>query len=212
MDLNAPKTRSLLPSWLRDDPTDKTMAEAVDKLAARVYRDSRPLTIWDRIDELPEGVLDELAWALSIDWYDFDADIDIKRKLIKNSDFIHSKRGTVAAVEKLVTDQFGEAFLMEWFQYAGNPHNFKIFCTNPALVNDNLIKFLEQLRHVKRHSSKLEAICILLTGFEYMYVGMGVRESTFEKVNMCAGMPWVFSGMGVYDRSREAHLVNEEVV
>ena len=199
MDLNAPNTRSLLPSWLRDDPTDQTMAEAVDKLAAKVYQDSRPLTIWDKIDELPEGVLDELAWALSIDWYDYDADIEIKRRLIKDSDFIHSKRGTVAAVEKLVTDQFGDAFVMEWFEYLGNPHNFKIFCTNPALVNDNLTKFLEQLRHVKRHSSKLEAICILLTGFEYMYTGMAVREASFEISGAGLDGMYAFAGGGIMD-------------
>lgn len=180
MRLSELESRRLLPSSIADDAFDVSMTVGFDEAARRTYEASRLLTIWDKIDLLPEPVLDELADALHIEWYDAGAALDTKRALIRTSDLVHAKKGTVAAVETVIRAYFGEGRIMEWPEYAGEPHHFKVFTTEPSLVGENLTRFLDRLRRVKRHSSKLDSILIGLTGEEWLYMGDGNRDFAHE--------------------------------
>lgn len=175
------KTRRLLPAFMRDDPTDVALAEITDDAAHQVYRDSRLLMIWNHIDDLPEQVLDELAWSLHIEWYETGADIETKRRLVRESDFVHMRKGTVGAVESVIDAYFGSGRIKEWWEYGGKPYHFKIFTTNPTLVSVNQYRFLDMLRKVKRHSAKLDSILVGLTGQQEIRVGSGTHVCAIEE-------------------------------
>lgn len=180
MRLSDVKMEALLPLWMRDNEDDVSLARSVDKVIRQIYVKAQLLTIWDKLDQLPEAVLDRLAWELDVDWYDQGASYQTKVDLIRDSDFVHAHKGTVAAVEKVIAAYFGSEKLLEWFEYGGEPHHFKIFTTEPTLVAENVERFMAMLNKVKRKSSKLDSILIALTGMEWLYVGDGSRTFTHE--------------------------------
>ena len=166
---------ALLPPWMAEQTDNQALASIVDGVAKGAYEAAQTLPIWNRIDDLPETMLDELAYALNIEWWDSTASIDTKRSLIKNSDLVHAKKGTPAAVESVIDSYFGSGRLMEWPEYGGEPYHFKAFTTNPTLVAENQTLFLTLLEKVKRKSTRLDAILIGLTGEMRLYAGMASR-------------------------------------
>ena len=147
----------LLPAWMQEDSSNQGLAAGCDIVSRDAYARLKLLSRWDKIDQLSEAELDEMAWELNIQWYDSTAPIAAKRAVIRNSDRVYSKLGTPYAVEQIVADYFGTGEVREWYQYGGQPHHFKVLSDNPSLVNSNLDLFLKLLRTVKRRSSWLDA-------------------------------------------------------
>ena len=180
MDLSNVTMEALLPRWMRDDDGNQAIAMSVDDAVRKVYEASKLLTTWDKLEELPEPVLDRLAYELDVEWYDYGASIETKRQLLRDSDYVHAHKGTVAAVERVIAAYFGDQRVLEWFEYGGAPHHFKVFTTEPTLVANNLERFMAMLRKVKRLSSKLDSILIGLTGMEQVYIGDAWRNFAHE--------------------------------
>ena len=99
---------ALLPNWMRDNADDVALAAEVDKVIKEIYLRAQLLTIWDKLDQLPEEVLDRIAWELDIDWYNASASYETKVELIRDSDYVHAHKGTVAAVERVIAAYFGD--------------------------------------------------------------------------------------------------------
>ena len=179
----------LLPTWMRGDLADAALAAGVDE----VFRGAAPqlavLSVWDCIDRLPEEYLDELAWALDIRWYDSGASIETKRDLVLNSDRVHQKLGTVGAVESVVASYFTVGQVIEWPDYDGKPHHFKVFTTDPSAGGDNLPRFLDMLKKVKRLSSVFDGILIGLTCNQTAKYGLATKITTHVRIEIGAEAP-----------------------
>ena len=174
----------LLPTWMRGDLADMALAQGVDEVMRAAAPQLAVLSVWDCLDMLPEAYLDELAWALDVRWYDSGASYETKVDLIRNSDHVHSKLGTVGAVESVVSSYFGTGRVMEWPDYDGQPHHFKVFTTDPSAVGENLDRFLDMLRKVKRLSSVFDGIMIGLTGEQRARVGMATKITSRETIEL----------------------------
>lgn len=173
--------RRLLPAWMQGDDADLALASGVDASLRRVAPDLDLLSVWQAIDRMPEPVLDELAWALDIRWYDSGASVETKRDLVLKSDLVHMRLGTVDALASVVTSYFGVGRVREWFDYAGDPHHFKVFTTDPSVVEDeNLTRFLDMLYKVKRLSSKFDGVQVGLTGEQRVYAGVATLITSVE--------------------------------
>lgn len=181
MRLQEAEILKLLPAWMREDGSVQGLAAGTDEVTRALTGRLKLLSRWDKIDQLSEAELDEMAWELNIQWYDSTAPIEAKRAVIRNSDLVYSKLGTRYAVEQIITDYFGSGEVREWYEYGGKPHHFKVLSSNPELVNTNLELFLKLLGVVKRRSSWLDAILICLTGEMFLYTGMAVEEHTEEQ-------------------------------
>lgn len=171
----------LLPQFMQDDPAVQGLAAAVDKVIPRLASAAANLSTWDRIDYLSEAELDALAWELNIQWYDAGAQIDIKRDLIKNSDRVYQHLGTKWAVENVARSYFGECRVEEWFEYGGAPGRFRIYTSNPSVVNEKLEDFLYVLGKVKRASAKLDGIIITLAAELPISSGLALHEIGHEQ-------------------------------
>lgn len=180
MKLNTLEFIRLLPQFMQDDPAVQGLAKAVDNIIKPLAEDAEKLSTWDRIDELSEAELDDLAWELNILWYDTSADISIKRDLVKNSDKVYQHLGTVWAVENVIASYFGDGHIEEWYKYGGEPGRFRVHSTNPSVSNESLEEFLNVLSKVKRASAKLEEIIIDLTGQMILSAGVAVHEIGHE--------------------------------
>ena len=153
----------LLPQFMRNDLAVKGLSLGLDIVISHLSRNFKRLTTWDQIDNLTETELDELAWELNILWYEQNADISVKRDLIKNSDKVYQHLGTKWAVENVITSYFGNGRIEEWFEYDGQPGRFRIFTTNPSITSTaKLQSFLNLLYKVKRASAHLDAIWVVL--------------------------------------------------
>lgn len=174
----------LLPQFMRDDKANQGLSRGINDVVQRLEATIGILSTWDSIDSLSEKELDELAWELNIEWYRTTATIDIKRQLIKDSESMSRKLGTKWAVERIINTYFGDGYIVEWFEYEGEPGHFKVFSANPTITNENLQEFLSILDKVKRASSHLDGITISLTGQMKLHSGVAYHETSFETIRL----------------------------
>lgn len=149
----------LVPSWMRSDPTCKSLAKSIELYAHDFVKDARKLKKWAAIETLNETELDELAWEWNVVWYLPDAPIEQKRDIIKTAPLIMRKIGTKWAVEQVLSIYFTSAKVKEWFDYSGTPGHFKISTAYPELyVND--ANFIKVLNSIKRFSQILDEVSL----------------------------------------------------
>ena len=184
MKLNDLDFIKLLPQFMREDKANIGLANGVNSVVKRLEATISTLSTWDSIDSLSEEELDALAWELNISWYRQNASIDIKRKLIKDSEAMGRKLGTKWAVERIINTYFGDGYIVEWFDYGGEPGHFKVFSSNPSVTNENLKEFLSILDKVKRASAHLDGITISLTGQMQLHAGIAYHETSFETIRL----------------------------
>ena len=150
----------LLPQFMREDTAVRGLSIGLDIIIPQLSDSVKYLTTWDHIDNLTEAELDELAWELNILWYETDADIAVKREVIKNSDKVYQHLGTKWAVENVIQSYFQNGYIEEWYEYDGEPGRFCVHSSNPTITGKKLASFLNLLYKVKRASAKLEAVYI----------------------------------------------------
>lgn len=164
MDLNDLDLLRLQSQYMQNDVNTQGVCGALTQVLKYICSVIKNCQILNRVDELPEPVLDELALELHVDWYDNSLPVETKRKLIKNSDKVHMKAGTPAAVESVISDIFGDGKVEEWFEYDGDPGMFRVVTSNVSISGDMADKFIRALNSIKRVSAHLEEIRITTIG------------------------------------------------
>ena len=71
-----------LPQPLTHDPKIIALAKSVSVHLLQVSSSIEAVLIYSRIDELPEDLLDILAYDLHCDWYDYQYPLETKRKIL----------------------------------------------------------------------------------------------------------------------------------
>ena len=115
-----------LPETLKRDTKMKALAEAVTEQMLGVSAEVDNVLIYSRIDELPEELVDILAYDMHVDWYDYAYPLTTKRDVLKSSVKVHKKLGTKYAVETALRAVHKSAAVSEWFEYGGEPYHFKL--------------------------------------------------------------------------------------
>ena len=154
----------LLPAFMKQDETDIALSGAVDRITEKLSARIKLLTTWDRIDNMSVAELDALAEELHISWYEKSASRDVKISIIKDSDIVHAKMGTNWAAMRVINTYFGEGKIVDWFDYGGKPHHFKIETANQEILKEKEAAFLRILAAVKRKSAVLDAIQLVCDG------------------------------------------------
>lgn len=136
-DLTSISLLDILPSNLLEDPQVSAAARALDAELQAVTRATAETLHLPCLDELPETVVDLLAWQWHVDFYEpLGLDIATKRRLVKESIAWHRTKGTPAAVEKMLKAVWGSAHIEEWFEYGGSPGCFRVdIATTEAIQN-----------------------------------------------------------------------------
>ena len=116
----------VFPYSLHDSDKLTALVKSVAKELETLYRDNNLLAIYTRIDELPESMLDLLAYDFKVDWYLYDASITAKRRQIKSLFDVHKHLGTKAAMERALSDVLPDTYVEAWYEYGGRPYHFRV--------------------------------------------------------------------------------------
>ena len=151
--------KEILTSSISSDEKVQRTAKAIEENLNTVSRLIPAAAVYARIDELPESVLDALAWQLHVDVYDEDMSLAQKRKLVKNAIKDHKYKGTPCAVKSVVEVLLNYAKVEEWYEYGGSPFHFRVSGESGPIPNgDKLQRLVDAINEVKNVRSWLDGV------------------------------------------------------
>lgn len=115
-----------LPEVLRNDANILALATATAEALAARLDEIEAVLLYPCIDQLPEDLLDRLAYDFKVDWWSADYTLEEKRRILRDSWLVHKRLGTKAAVERAISAIYPGTKCSEWWEYAGQPYCFKI--------------------------------------------------------------------------------------
>lgn len=159
---------SLLPRVLAEDNRMAALATAIARALLKHLNELEAEKIYTRIDDLPEAVLDILAYDFKIDWYDYDFPIEAKRNLIKSNYYVHRHLGTVGAVREAVQGIYPNSAVEEWFDYGGDAYHFRIALESALPVipfsTEALLTAVYRYKSLRSHLDDIIFRCSTIVG------------------------------------------------
>ena len=158
--LSAQNLMATLPQVLQNDPGLAALASSIADILEKRKEEIQRVAIYSRIDELPEDLLDILAYDFKVDWWGAEFSVEEKRKLLKGSWRVHRVLGTKAAVITAVDSIFPGAQIVEWFEYGGEPYHFRLLLdsTYESVTPEKHQRVLENISHYKNLRSVLDGV------------------------------------------------------
>lgn len=173
-----------LPEALKRDESMNALAHGIAQVLSDRAKEIESLALYARIEELPEELLDILAYDFNVAWWDWSLKLEDKRRMIRESWHVRRHLGTKYAVELAVSAAFGSGAVEEWFEYGGEPYHFRIAFVELRRVWDNYDGFLSTLEAVKRKSAVLDSLTAMKTIEPKLYYGMALIEGRKTWLNM----------------------------
>ncbi|WDM87554.1 phage tail protein I [Pseudomonas asiatica] len=165
---------SLLPH--NSTPLERQAAEAL----AQIQRVPVPIRDLLSPERCPAPLLPYLAWAFSVDRWDSQWPEAAKRRAIRSSFFIHSRKGTIGALRRVVEPLGYLIEIVEWFATVppGVPGTFalKIGVLETGITEEmyqELTWLIDDAKPLTRH---LTALAISLETKGQIYMGIGLQE------------------------------------
>ena len=121
--------KDIIPSSISGDKNIQAILRAIDPELQEVSQNIREAFIVSRINELPENVIDLLAWQWHVDFYEPELPIETKRELVLDSIRWHRKKGTKAAIKSALEKLNFVPTIKEWFEpelEGTEPHSFSV--------------------------------------------------------------------------------------
>ena len=108
----------------------------------------------------PVKFLPYLAWAFSVDRWEETWSETVKRQAVSDAFWIHQRKGTVAAVRRVIETLGYSMTLQEWWEVADPAGTFRLeIDLNDIGITEPMIKELERIigdaKPVSRHISQL---------------------------------------------------------
>ena len=155
--ISAEELLSALPPVLRADRRMLALGQVVADVLALRYDEIDKVAIYAHIDELDEAMLDILAYDFKVDWYGYDYPVEVKRRILKSSFYVHRHLGTKGAVETAIQALYPRSAVEEWFDYieGGAPYSFRIVldASEPSVPvsSSDLLREINQYKSLRSH-------------------------------------------------------------
>lgn len=181
----------VLPDVLKKAPSMLPLGQTAATFLELAAGNTELSAIYDRIEELPESLLDLLANDFGVVWYDADQDLETKRRVIKESFYVHRHLGTVGATRKALSAVWPNSDVEEWFEYGGDPYYFRVLVNagdsqQPIPVND-IINTIRTYQSARSHLE--DAIPVIRITFNII-IGTDTFEHIYH-VPLCGTTPRV---------------------
>jgi len=177
--------KDLLPPSIAGDEKIRALIESADPLFEKALKNAIYTLIYSRIDELPEPILDLLAWQFHVESYELASSIEEKRNLIKKAIELHRYKGTKWAILQVLKALNLSGEIKEWFQYQGEPYRFKIDLgvQDREITPELRDKLINLINEYKNERSWLEEIILsyLATGTSSISTGQTAETETFAE-------------------------------
>ena len=214
---------SSFPYSLSRDEDKYNIADSISDNLATTALETEKAMIYPLIDNLPEGVLDILAYDFKVEWYDYSAPLKNKRKVIKECILVHKYKGTKYAVEMALKSLYPVAKVSEWFEYGGMPYHFKVVIWDDANDKDkcklviqkinyykNVRSILEETTYIVGIQSKARVYCGAVTSGKKKSIYC--RAKKFEVWQHSGASAMVHSGVKVTSRQTKKHILTAREV
>lgn len=174
--------KDITPENLYSDSNIKAIVKALDPELKLITQAANDTLILPRINELPESLLDILAWQLHVDFYDLAKTLKMKRELVANSLIWHKKKGTSWAIRKALEMLGIKAEIIPWYQNNGVPYSFKVVGTleddyyriaGTDNITGNIRRAVEEAKSARSFISDID---ITLTFFEPLHLPYAFPE------------------------------------
>nr|WP_302600032.1 phage tail protein I [uncultured Cellulosilyticum sp.] len=169
--------KDLLPISISHDANIQAACQSLDQELGKLRSCIDTLSILPNITNASEEIVDLLALQFDVPHYEESLSIDKKRELVKKAIAWHKKKGTVGAVEEIVSLIFGESTIEEWYEYGGKPHHFRITTTNISVDDSFIERFKIATEKVKRKSAWLDEVIVTLASEFNFYTGFVVHTA-----------------------------------
>ena len=179
------KLSDIMPPNLLKDPFVKAMCYALDVQLNKLVENNKKLSIYANIDNLPEEIINFLAWQFHVDFFDESWTLKQKRDAVKNSIKWHRYKGSIGVLEDYISTIFGNARVIEWFDYDGEPYHFKIdMITGEIPSIEALNKILKAIYTIKNTRSWCDGLGFLRTIDNKIYIGSHQSQFKHYKINL----------------------------
>lgn len=148
---------------------------AATQVAAEISRVPVPLrTLWDW-RTCPVNLLPYLAWALSVDRWDFNWPEATKRSVIAAAFYVHQHKGTISALRRVVEPLGFLIEVKEWWELNEEPGTFRLVVgVLDSGITDEMYQELERLiEDAKPASRHLTGLAISLSTTGNLFAGVG---------------------------------------
>ena len=126
IELSELNLNDIVPSNLLEDKSVISILEALSPEGLQISNSISQAIIYARIDELPEDVLDMLAYQFHVDFYDLARTLEMKREAVKGSLLWHMKKGPEWAILKALEMIGIEGEFLHWIETGDEPYSFRI--------------------------------------------------------------------------------------
>ncbi len=123
-DLFSLSLSDITPDSIAGDSQISSLISALDPELRNISRASLEPLIMSRIDELPENIIDLLAWQLHVDFYDLAGTLAMKREAVKGSILWHMHKGTQWAILEALRMIDIKAEFVHWHDSDSEPYTF----------------------------------------------------------------------------------------
>ncbi|MGZ7456609.1 phage tail protein I [Pseudomonas sp. Ma2-10] len=169
-----------------------------------------PLRDLYNADTCPVHLLPHLAWAWSVDRWDYRWTEATKRAAIKASYYIHAHKGTIGALRRVVEPLGYLIEIVEWFNTVptGVPGTFalKVGVLDTGITEEmyqELERLIDDAKPVTRHLSGL-AISLATSG--HCYLGVSVTDG--DEIDVYPPQPRDIEVAGVIGRGGREHTID----
>ena len=184
-----------LPRIVAAQPWAQVLSAVYGELQDRMFEYLDTGMTFSEVDTCDEGMLDQMAVYLKIEWYDSTADVETKRRIVRTAIEIQRYAGTVKAVREQASAVYPDSEVEEWFNYGGTPGFWRlnVNITEAAAQYHTIREMEDLLGYTKRLSAHLEQISYMVRHS----IGVGVTVECMVLRNILEACP-----TGLLDRRR----------
>lgn len=177
-----------VPFNIAKDENIKDLSCVIDNIAIDIKQKTEMVLLLPKLKELPDSILNELAYQFHVDFYREYFDHDTKVKLIESSIATHKIKGTPYAVEKVCTDIFKSAKVIENWEYGGEAYHFKVSFIKEAVTDvskiDSLMEAISSTKMFVVGVMRLVLLQKLIMIFYFVVVKVSLTKWKYLKLNM----------------------------
>lgn len=165
--LNTLSLADIAPSSILTDQTTHAIIKSLDPELQAISCGIDQTAILSRIDDLPEQLLDALAWQWHADFYDLAPNLTMKREHVKKALMLHMKKGTAWAIIEGLKQLDIEAEFVPWWISGEEPYTFRLRAIiggefyksagKDALIK-NIVRAVEENKSARSLMTRLETV------------------------------------------------------
>lgn len=149
--LSAETLMQVYPSVLERDAMFNALGQATAEALGAAFLRTANSSIYTRIAELDEGALNILAKDFNIAWYDYNYDLETKRRVVAAAFSVYFNNGTIGALKTALQAVDPYATVTEWFEYEGLPYCFRVVLNDPSVSFEDINRMIRLYKNERSH-------------------------------------------------------------